>query len=287
MSSVIECNGIRAYNNLKLSVTASNVIEVTSYNSVMVPSTPGSSGGGRGSKHLDSSLVLALIEKIEMFGQNSTVVGCVAWLSHPLILEALKKCRRVLIVVNREDYTVWGNGKCLQYYKQLPDFDQPISVAFEHLNTILNTLEPGRKAGKSSFASIRAYGATNSLEHNKWLIFFESRFVTFRMLCDDSHSIQRFVDRYGLCLALKKRLQKDNLDLNDGAWFEFPCAYWTGSMNFTKRSESHHESAEFIVNDDLAFNKFLDFSATFMNSTSVASTSRSATPANKGKMNVI
>lgn len=291
LSQVIECNGIKANNNLKL-FEYSECGNHKSINSVMVPKNFSTASAIDGrvppnfrstAKEMVNYLVVALKETLqtECIDTNCTVLGEVAWLSHPEILASLAKCKRVLIVVNREDYTTWGSGKCLQYYNQLPRFDEPLNIAFGHLDTILNTLEPGRKSGMSSYAPVRAYGTANSLEHNKVLIFFQKRFISYRMLLDENHKLRRFANLPGLYFMIQKKLGKNQLELDDGAWFEFPHAYWTGSMNFTKKSEYHHESAELIRDDNLAWNKFMDFSATFFNSTSVASTANNATPAKR------
>jgi hypothetical protein len=219
---------------------------------------------------LRSKLTDALVWTIEKHGKGKTVLGCVAWLSNERVLEALSKCRRVIIIVNREEYSTWGGGM-LEKYARIPKFDEPLWKAFEHLGTGMSTLETHRKAGKSQYNSVRAFGnpafkndgspssATGAfarkregLEHCKYLIFFDRECY----IQDDSD-----VD------VPESYVYKDT-----------PTAVWTGSMNMTKASESHHENSVFTKSKKMAMQFWNDWAETFFSSTSLKCKNKKQTP---------
>lgn len=112
----------------------------------------------------------ALVEKIEAWGRNHIVVGCVAWLSSPRVLAALARCRRVLLLVNDEAYGRWGGGKCLAQYAQLPGLggaEATPADLFGHFPNILGQLRT------EGYQAVRAVGrGTRSLMHAKYIVFF-------------------------------------------------------------------------------------------------------------------
>jgi len=253
----VVCNNMLVINDFSPKVTANDVAMVISYFSHYAMTPDGL---------VKSSLIVNLIGTIHTYGLNSTVVGCIAWLSNKEVLAALRKCRRVLLIVNHERYEVWGGGGMLKEYSSLPKFDEPLSVAFGHLNTVLSALEVDRKSGASKYASVRAFGnastgpgtgmgrGSGGLEHCKYLVFFESQCYTPQPTNDSGN--QTPVYKYK----------------------EVPCAVWTGSMNMTKASETHHENAVFIKSRATAAAYFHDFAATFMSSVPVSSKQSSNTP---------
>ena len=263
------CNNQLVNNKFRSKVKATDVEFVCSYFSHYAMGPKGM---------LKSDLISNLVSVIREYGKNRTVLGCVAWLSSPDVLEALNTCRRVLLIVNREDYNCWGGGKMLEKYQKLPKFDEPLSVAFGHLESVLATLENGRSSGRSQYSSVRAFGnpsthagatgaaRSQGLEHCKYLIFFDSQ---CHKRCPDSAGNNQ--NSIGYPSALKERAC-------DYVYKDVPCAVWTGSMNFTKASETHHENAVFIKSRNTAMAYLHDFSESFMASVPVGSKSNSQTP---------
>lgn len=253
------CNGSIVSNQFKPIVSVNHVKSVTAYFSSYAIGTNGV---------WESNLVKSLVQKIIQYGKGKTVVGCVAWLSNKDILAALQHCARVLLIVNREDYRVnYGRGGMLEAYKKLPKFDMPLSIAFSHLDSVLNVLETNRVGGKSKYSSVRAFGnpgfakgrggSSGGLEHCKYLVFFKSA-------CYKRHdSSKPWVHEIDAEAGT-------NADDYEYQYKEVPCAVWTGSMNMTKASETNHENAVFIEDSHIATGFFHDFSNTFMVSTPVS-----------------
>lgn len=275
------CNGRTVTNQFKPIVQDSNADQVIAYFSSYTLGT---------NKRWESNLVKGLVKMINTYGRNRTVVGCVAWLSNQEILTALQGCARVLLIVNREDYSKWGNGSMLDYYKRLPQFDIPLSVAFSHLDSPLGALETNRVKGKSKYSSVRAFGSSGfspgrkggsggGLEHCKYLIFFEQKCFKKRK--------GQIPERWTLDGKIMNPLEEGEVvdyEEREGYSYDYqfkelPCAVWTGSMNMTKASETNHENAVFIKSSKVAMGYFHDFSNTFMVSTPVSSSkSSSGTP---------
>ena len=250
-----ECNGQMVRNNFSDKVTARDVEYVT-------PCFSSYSVDRNGKTY--STLTENLASVIERFGKGKTVLGCVAWLSNARILEALTKCRRVLLIVNREHYDSWGAGT-FKKYASLPRFDQPLWVALGHLNDTFATLETDRNSVKSRYSCVRAFGNPSSggksegLEHCKYLVFFETE-----------------------CYHYFKTSENGNVtavpDPENFVYKETPVAVWTGSMNMTKASETHHENAVFIKSKTTAQAYFEDFTNTFMASTPLKCKNKNQTP---------
>ena len=229
MESLVECNGKIAQNPWKNHV---NIVDNTIKMSVYF-----------------SDIHEKLINVIKQYGANNTVVGCIAWLSNRNIINTIAKyCKRVLFVVNNEDYSKWGNGKNPELYQKLPRFNQPLAVAFKHLNTPLNTLEVNsNKISTSNYAPVRAYGnpcGKGPLLHSKYLVFFKTVTIIVTNVDKDDDDGQ------------------DNVEKD----IEIPFAVWTGSINFTEGSKNNQENAQFIINKEIAEAYFNDFSTTFMHS---------------------
>lgn len=111
-------------------------------------------------------LLAAAAAAIERFGAGRVAVGCVAWLSEPRILTALRLCRAVFLVVNDEDYATWGGGGLLRAYAALPESEEPLAALCAALDTPLAALPAG-----AAYEPVRAYGGRDALMHSKYLVF--------------------------------------------------------------------------------------------------------------------
>lgn len=116
--------------------------------------------------HFDD-LQSALMRVISEHGAGNIVVGCVAWLSHPGIIRALGRCSHLLLMVNDEDYSRWGGGRCAALYDQLPVFTESPASVFGHISP------PMRLLGAEGYAPVHALGRSdgNALMHSKFLVF--------------------------------------------------------------------------------------------------------------------
>jgi hypothetical protein len=96
----------------------------------------------------------------ETFGaKNIYLLGCIAWLSDKDILATMAKAAGVLILVNDEDFSKWGQKRSLaKLYDELPRIKEPFSVIFKHsVNVQLKTIPSGD--GKTNFCgAIRVVG---------------------------------------------------------------------------------------------------------------------------------
>lgn len=210
---------------------------------------------------LESNLIKHLSSTIETYGYRSTIVGCVAWLKHRKILSGLCNSNRCLLVINSEKYDTWGGGKMKDEYKKLPRFLEPLYVAFEHLEGVLSALETNRKTG-SGYAAVRTFGnpsmTTNAkynkgLEHCKYLVFFKKKpFVRNKL--GRYEPAPKIVSSEG---------GSEKTSARNVEFLDVPCAVWTGSMNMTHASETHHENAIFIEDEKIAMAYFRDFENTF------------------------
>lgn len=188
-------------------------------------------------KHVDALTVffcdfrkefLDILYKLSKDGKRKlTVVGCVAWLSDPAIVEGLVRfCGNVFILVNNENFSVWGNGKTHLLYDQFPWCLQSMSELFSHLDDVYKPL-----TACGSFAPVRCIqndGTGHHLMHNKYVVF----------LLEDEKT---------------KSLQCDSV--------------WLGSVNFTKNSSNNLETATYIEDSRVATAVFHDFSNLFVIST--------------------
>jgi hypothetical protein len=293
------CNGQVIHNPFKPITAARDVKSCTCYHSVYNIDSSGK---------LRSNLIDGLVKVIRTYGASKnenkkrSVVGCVAWLNNPDVLNALKDCLRVAIIVNGENYKVFGNGKMLEEYAKLPKFNEPLGVAFSHLHSVLDGIENNRTKGKSKYASVRAFGnaafstttgaprtkgnkggamgskKNGGLEHNKYLVFFEEKLFKRRVTHPVNQNWQLVQQDEEYYSDAEGEYEYQNR--------ETPCAVWTGSMNVTKASEGHHENAVFIESCDSAKSYFHDWAMTFMSSTPVGSTNKKATPLNCSKTNL-
>jgi len=231
---------------------------VDQFKSTVTVSTPGlklsvylsqSDLGGK------NQVTCGLLEAIEEYGikPGGSVVGCVAWLSNCEVLDAMARCRRAMLIVNSEHF----DDGLKEKYDRIPNWDEPLCVAFSHLETPIKALEKGRISGRSAYKSVRCFGSpsftagrnandrASGLQHNKYLVFFEKR-------------------------PYENRRTKE-IEMRD-----YPCAVWTGSANMTKLSEKHKENAVLIVNDEVAKVYFDGWAQIFMNCSTLESASKKA-----------
>jgi hypothetical protein len=176
---------------------------------------------------------------------NLCIIGCMAWLSHPGVIEALSKCLGISILVNDEDYSFWGRGVAKRLYHTLPKFQQPFHMVFRGVNTPLAHLEKENN-GSSSFAAVRMIGngrlpdpegetkygfKRGNLMHTKYLVFCE-------------------------------------WDYQNGGQFR-PYALWTGSINTTTKAQFNMENAQFFEDANVAQSFFNNYAEAFLSSTSL------------------
>lgn len=183
-------------------------------------------------------LEMNLINHIATFGQNCIVVGCIAWLSNPRIIGAIRQhCSAALLLVNDENYATWGAGKCMALYKTLPHIKEPPNVLFDHLETPLAGID------KQEYLPVRCIRNTSdALMHSKYLVFFR----------------KQAYERKGTVV-----------------WRDVPTAVWTGSMNYTVKASRNQENAVFIESEAIAAFYFNDFAISFLKSAPLRTTAGS------------
>ena len=166
------------------------------------------------------------------------VVGCVAWLTHPKILETLARKRFVSIIVNKEDFLrpdVISSGhrfkdRLRKLYAALPGgltrYDQSL------VNTQVSYLST---CSDSSIDAIRCVGVTAG-----------SRTVRPRM----HHKF----------LVFCKEHELEPVDEDDEGGTRYsPYAVWTGSFNFTATAERSFENAVIIGDFQTAYAYFREW----------------------------
>jgi hypothetical protein len=163
------------------------------------------------------------------------VVGCVAWLTNPKIIEHLSKKEKVSIIIQKEDFLRpdsgdWSAQKLKYLYSKLPGGID----CFEIFNGVpsLNfnwawEVEPIRWAGV--FNNEKA--AAIPRMHHKFLVF-----------CSRSESKPEPGDDYGFY----------------GSYLVPECV-WTGSFNFTKNGTNSLENGMFVVGFETALKYFYEW----------------------------
>lgn len=225
-----------------------------------------------------------LYKCLRMSGKNKPVVGCVAWLSDKKTLELLRQTSGVAIIVNREDYTIWGNGCVRNEYPKLPKMIKPMYQMFDHLGGTLCNVERHRVSGSSSLFPIRAFGNSSNakkpvgrrfgnnfegfggLEHCKYLVFFETGHIISEYYRKKGISLKVILSDYDYCY---KHWSDDQL---------YPFYVWTGSMNLTGNAKNNHDNAIFGMDLIMGLSFYYDFSVTYINSTPVFSKTKGSTP---------
>jgi len=200
------------------------------------------------------NLVENLVHHIEVYGRNATIVGCFAWLSNPVIIDAIaKNCSGALILVNDENFAVWGNGKNIELYKRLPHIKKSLADLFGHLNTPLNMWD------KQNYDPVRCIKNTgDALMHSKYFVFFTPIAV-------------EKTNPYSGAVEL--------------VWQDVPTSVWTGSMNGTIKSSRNQENAVFIESEHIARFYFNDFASSFIPSEPLRITGKATSFGGTGNVN--
>ena len=205
---------------------------------------------------------------IKHISEADVVVGSVAWLTNEGILEAMKSCKHVSIVVQKEDFlrpdTNMTNTKLKILYRALP----------KHLNrfafeTILSKMSTN---GDNSIEPVRCVGNNNRNKytslpraHNKFLVFCK---IEKRPYSEDE--IQERIDRHLKDLEDIRRFESESTSkginwrlemakisvaaFQQQTYYEVirPYAFWTGSFNFTENACKSFENAIYIRDEILA-----------------------------------
>lgn len=168
-----------------------------------------------------------LIDHIERFANKMIVVGCIAWLSNPYIIQALRQnASAVLLLVNDENYATWGNGKTHELYAALPRITEAPARLFAHLE---NT--PMHGVHEVNYAPVRCIrGTGDALMHSKYLVFFAPKNA------NDSRPIPASVWTGSMNYTLKaKRNQENAVFIEDERLARF---YFDDFVNSWMQSES-------------------------------------------------
>jgi hypothetical protein len=248
-----------------------------------------------------------LLDKIATWGAGKLVVGCIAWLSNKTLLEALMThCKYVLIIVNDENYGHWGGGSLPARYDGLPRMDHPLYYFFQHLSGPLGMLERERDpASPSSYAPVRCYGNPTAIGGAPAAV--KGRGTERRQRADATAvaavNVMGIGKGHGRVGIVARKQHAAVLDgcrtrtkggplmhskylvffgqapctpplspsvletAGDLPFEDVPMSVWSGSMNWTHRSQLNQEHASFVPDHpQLALAYFNDFAQTFMQS---------------------
>lgn len=180
---------------------------------------------------------------IQQIRNYPVVVGCVAWLTHPRILDALATCIGVSIVVQKEDF--------LRPDSDSPGWKKELRRQYEALRSIGDRYEVSRLISYLSYATsqefqpVRCLGNHNRDKdpafprmHNKFIVFCDR--VNYSRSCDN------------VCRYTGHECDSNNDTLN-------PRAVWTGSFNFTQNATNSLENAVLISDPVIASAYFAEW----------------------------
>lgn len=176
-------------------------------------------------KNLEQHLVRHILEA-------DYVVGCVAWLTHPDILDALATTKGVSIIVQKEDWlrpdTETSEGwkrKLKVLYHSLPGTMTRYDEGFR--STVLHFMSC---AGDPSIDAVRCVGNYNSTRmpnaprsHHKFVVF---------------------------CKETPETNEEENFQ---------PYAVWTGSFNFTRNAVLSFENALVLRQPEIVHAYFCEY----------------------------
>jgi|688.fasta_scaffold03783_8 hypothetical protein len=234
---------------------------------------------------MESEMKLILRSVIKKRGYKKPGVGCIAWISDEHIIHEMSICEGVALIVNREDYEVWGNGCAKKRYPKLKKMPKPMHVMFGHLGGVMLNVDTHIKNGHSSLYPVRAFGNNSSnapkkkknvnedgyggLEHCKYFIMFEY-----------GYKIRQKYEKYGRSMdfVLGKNKKFKYVLEHWGDDLLYPFRVWTGSMNFTGNAKNNHDNAQIHVGIDVGLNFYYDWSVTYITSTPVFSKTKTSTP---------
>ena len=154
-----------------------------------------------------------LVKKIE---EADYVIGCVAWLTHPLILRAMSNCIGVNVVVAKED---WLRPDTIQTnLKELYSHLQPITSdrGLRELPFMDRTLWDVSTCGSIADEPVRCFGGVNTDKKLAWSRLHH-KFLLFGRYDNQAETIQQ------------------------------PYAVWTGSLNFTHNSNNSLENGVYMT----------------------------------------
>lgn len=166
----------------------------------------------------------ALLTVLETYAKNRLVVGCVAWFNSNAIIDLLCHCKGVSLIVNDEDYRTWG-------------FRSVKKEKFDKLPAFKKKFSEvwGQKIAdceinclkRSNYPPVMAFGVGGA-ENAKNASTMHSKFI---IICDDN---------------------------------DMPWALWSGTNNFTIKSERNIENAFFFINPELAMFYFRHYARTMI-----------------------
>jgi hypothetical protein len=185
-------------------------------------------------KNLDAHLIGHILKA-------PAVVGCVAWLAHEKILEALSNCVAVSLVVQKEEYLRPDYAVTAHYLRERHKAYSKLKGRFWRYDKTIGY--PYLKALYRRDASIEAVrctgygpdptGKTHPNMHHKFLVF--CRYATEETM------------GFG----------GDPYEAVDGI---APYAVWTGSFNFTYNGTMSFENAIYLTDPEIVNAYFLEWS---------------------------
>ncbi len=156
------------------------------------------------------------------------VVGCVAWMTNPRILEALSRKAGVSIVVQKEDFlrpdTVQYRRSLRELYDSLPSLER---WPFELLGSMATSTDPTLEAVRC--VGVRSRPASPKM-HHKFVVFCK-RNLAWR----PTSTAEALGEE--LCAERDRPI---------------PYAVWTGSFNFTHTATRSFENAVYIEDPEIS-----------------------------------
>jgi len=183
-----------------------------------------------------------LLSILNEFVPNRIVLGCVAWFTDPDIINILSKAKKVMIIVNDENYATWGNGVVTKAkYSTLPAFgSDPFSKYWKGIiETPLNFdafkgkyWEAVRCFGYKKMAETEALKEGLSIQDINTNIFMNPIMHAKTLVICDENNIPRWL--------------------------------WSGTINFTTNSKNNIERGWFFDDKALAMDEFNSIVNTFL-----------------------
>jgi len=192
-------------------------------------------------KNLDQ----VLVEKIR---QSEAVVGCVAWLTHEGILNALAKTKHgVSIVIQKEDFL-------------RPDINQS-GVNFSlRMRELYDQLKPITNWGERSFRKKIDQSGFDSNSTNEWYMAAQEpvdisiRCVGYRKGINE-FALPRMHHKF---LVFCKVVDESGYPFTEYEKYR-PYAVWTGSFNMTKNGTMSLENGVYIESDDISLSYYKEW----------------------------
>lgn len=172
-----------------------------------------------------SNVENSVVEWINKYGNKKTVCFMTAWLSNPKILDSLANARRVLGIVNDEDYSSWP--RVLDAYDRLKRFEEPLHSAFFGLHSMIRVYDRkknGEMLERCSYEPVRCFGNPS--------------------LPSSSYGSRR--DTKGPIMHHKVIIFFEQVDVGNGRLAERPSSFICGSFNPSKSATNNLENAVWI-----------------------------------------